>query len=152
MLVRKVCNVLATLLALMPVRVVCAADHLVTYLPRTGLAKFIVAEWDIRTIRSSINPRRSTNQAHFSDVGVVVSKAADDRVELEGPVGYWAIRILGRGDANHDGIEDVIVCLTNEAKQGTLATERAYLLQKYSKTTPLVALSYAVHNQQCPVR
>lgn len=135
--------------ALAPVSLACAANPPATFLPAAGLAKFIVAEWDVRTMSSSLNPRRTTQQSHFSDVGLSVSEATDDRVVLDGADDTFVIQVLKRGDANNDGIEDVVVCLSESAKVGTLRSSHAFVLQKYSKTTPLVALAYTVRDNQC---
>jgi hypothetical protein len=142
-------KLLAMLAALASTQLAFGAGQLVTFLPTTGLAGFIVSEWDIRTMSSSINPRRKPEQAHFSEVGLKISKTTDERVVLDGPDDTFVIQVLKRGDANNDGIEDVMVCFSESAKAGTLASSRPLVLQKYSETTPLVALAYAVHDGRC---
>jgi len=146
----RACKALLIAAMLAPISFACAASPPVTFLPAAGLAKFIVEEWDVRTMSSSLNPRRTTQQSHFFDVGLSVSEATDDRVVLESADDTFVIQVLKRGDANDDGIEDVIVCLSESARLGTLRSSHAFVLQKYSKTTPLVALAYAVRDKQCP--
>jgi hypothetical protein len=143
-------NVSAILLTLTAVPFAWAAGELVSFLPAAGLARFIAEDWDIRTISSSLNPRRTQQQSHFTDLGLSLSEATDSHVVLEDPDETYVIEVLKRGDANRDGIEDVIVCFSESAKGGgTLAGSHAFLLQKYSKTTSLVALAFTVRDPQC---
>jgi len=109
-----------------------------------------VSEWDIRKVSLSINPRRTAEQSNFSEVGLSVSELTDDRAVLEGPVETFVIQVLKRGDASKDGMEDIVACMSESAKVGTLAGSHAFVLQEYSMDTPLVALAYTVYDRRCP--
>lgn len=119
-----------------------AQGNLVSHLPAVDLGRFIAAELDLATVQSSLNPRRGAHQVRFADLGLTVIEASEERVVLEGPYEVMVLRVLERGDSNRDGVEDIVICLSEDAKEGTLASSTVYVLQKYSATTPLVALAW----------
>lgn len=128
---------------------VCSSEDLISFLPSEDIEHFVVNEFDIRTTNSSINPRRKIDQSHFIDMGLSISEVNENRVVMDNPNETIVIRILRRGDINKDGIEDLAVCLSEDAKKGSLASSRALILQKYSRDTPLIAIAVEHRDKTC---
>lgn len=118
------------------------SKKILSYLPKSGLAQFIVDKFDIGSIDSALGPRRDATQHSFASVGMKVSDISKNEITLEDAGLLMQIDILARGDGNDDGVEDVTVCLTEEVTDGgTLYDRTPYYLTRYSADSPLIAIS-----------
>jgi hypothetical protein len=117
---------------------------LVSHMPETEIEQFVVSELDVASFRSMLGPSRLPGQTRFADLRLGVSEISDNRVLLEHDFLAIVIQVLDRGDANNDGIEDLVVCFSEDAKEGTGRTSLAFIAQKYTENSPLVALAYDV--------
>ncbi len=74
----------------------------------------------------------------------VLSPTALDVDELDGPGGsaHWvtALRILAWADFDHDGLEDVLLLVSNRARRGTYRSYRHAILTRRGADQPLVLL------------
>lgn len=87
----------------------------------------------------------------FSDFGMKPTKATDNVLLFEIP-GDWRyeLRIVGRRDANGDGIEGLEVCFIDRALNGgTYNTSEGLLITRYSADGYAIALSYSLDDGVC---
>lgn len=128
------------------------AGPVVSYFPKSGLGLFLVEKFDLATIRSSFGPRRAAAQRTFSDFGMKPSSATEDALVFDSP-GDWLyeLRIVGRGDINGDGIEDLEVCYLERALNGgSYNAAMGLLITKYSTSGYAVALNFSLEDGLCP--
>lgn len=79
------------------------------------------------------------------------SKSTEDILVFERP-GEWLyeLKIVGRRDANRDGIEDLEVCFIDRALNGgTYNTSQGLLITRYSADGYAVALSHSLNDGLC---
>ena len=128
------------------------APPLTSYLPAGRLDEFVVAQFDIRTINSSMNQGRDFYQARLMELGYrpEVRRRPTDPLVLQSDDGTITLSLFERGDHNLDGIEDVLVCMSDRTKDGRFTATQPLVLQKYSEATPLVALAVAIIDPRCP--
>lgn len=128
------------------------ADPPVTYFPKHKLGLFLADNFDLATIRSSINARlRSPGLRTFKDLGMKPSKVTEDALVFESP-GDWLyeLKIVGRRDVNGDGIEDLEVCFVDRALNGgTYNASEGLLVTRYSATGHAIALSFSLDEGVC---
>lgn len=122
-----------------------------SYLPKGPLEDFVIAQFDIRTINSSVNIGREAYQARLMEVGYRPQSRArsTDPVVLNGPNGTITMSLFERGDHNLDSIEDILVCWVDHNAAINQTTRQVLVLQKYSESTPLVALAVGVNDPRC---
>jgi hypothetical protein len=127
-------------------------EPLISFLPKGPLEEFIVAQFDIRTINSSLNVGREIYQARLMELGYrpLPRHRPADPLVLDSPTGTITLSLFERGDHNFDGIEDILVCLNDRAKNGSFNATQPLILQKYSDNSPLVALAVGVDDSRCP--
>jgi len=138
-------------LALLIMANVVEAAPLVSYFPKKDLGLFLADKFDLASIRSSFGPRRSPAMRTFTDFGMKPSKATEDALVFETP-GEWLyeMKIVGRRDANRDGIEDLEVCFIDHALNGgTYDTSTGLLVTRYSADGYAVALSHTLNDGAC---
>jgi hypothetical protein len=125
---------------------------LTSFLPKGPLEEFVVAQFDIRTINSSLNVGREIYQARVMELGYrpLPRLRPADPLVLDSAAGTITISLFERGDHNSDGIEDILVCFNDRAKNGGFNATQPLVLQKYSDNTPLVALAVGVDDTRCP--
>lgn len=128
------------------------APPLTSFLPHGPLEDFVVAQFDIRTINSSMNQNRDFYQARLMEMGYRPEprRRSSDPLVLQSDDGTITLSLFERGDHNLDGIEDVLVCMTDRTKDGRFVATQPLVLQKYSDATPLVALAVGVTDPRCP--
>lgn len=127
------------------------AAPLVSHFPQKDLGLFLAHNFDLASIRSSFGPRRSPALRTFADFGMKPSKATESMVVFESP-GDWRyeMKIVGRRDVNHDGIEDLEVCFADQALNGgTYNTSKGLLVTRYSANGYAVALSFSINDGLC---
>lgn len=138
-------------LALLIMASVVEAAPLVSYFPKKDLGLFLADKFDLASIRSSFGPRRSPALRSFTDFGMKPSKATEDALVFE-TSGKWLyeMKIVGRRDANRDGIEDLEVCFIDHALNGgTYDTSTGLLVTRYSADGYAVALSHTLNVGVC---
>ncbi|HEY5237977.1 MAG TPA: hypothetical protein VIJ62_06305 [Rhizomicrobium sp.] len=136
---------LLTSLALCGANNAFADDALKSFIPKDNLGQFIVNNFDIRTIRSSIEPDRiAPGKPTFASLGMHPKSITNDSIHFEFNGWVYDIQILNRGDMNKDGIEDIAICFVDDGSGagGTYYTKTPLLLTRYSNDTPLVAIAY----------
>ncbi len=121
-----------------------ASADLATYLPARGAAQFLVANFDLASIRSSFGPRRTKAQRTFASLGMVPTKVTEDEVEFDSDAWHYGLKVLRRGDLNGDGIEDLEVCFVDKAKGATYYSQQALLVSRYSDSSLAIALRFEV--------
>jgi hypothetical protein len=119
------------------------ANHVRSYFPAKALPAFLVKNLDIASFRNSLGPKRQGERT-FAELGITPTKIGPDVVEFDSPDWYYRIRVLRREDINRDGIEDLELCFTDRAKQGSYSTQQPLLVTKYSSSMLATALSYEV--------
>lgn len=123
-----------------------------SFFPVKDLGPFLSEHFDLATIRSSFGPRRSPGKRTFSDFGMKPSQVTENSVVFLNP-GDWLyeLRVIGRGDFNRDGIEDLKVCFVDHALNGgTYDTAQGLLLTRYSSDGYAIALSFSLEDGVCP--
>lgn len=131
---------LATVFVAMP----AAAADVTSNFPDRGVAQFLVANFDLASIRSSFGPRRTLVQRTFASLGQVPTKVTADEVEFDGANWFYSLKVLRRGDLNNDGIEDLEVCFVDKAKGATYDSQQVLLVTRYSDSSLAVALRFEV--------
>ena len=114
----------------------------VSHFPQRELGQFLADSFDLATIRSSFGPRRTPTMRTFSDFGLSPSKAGDDVVEFDTETWFYQLRITRRADLNQDGTEDLDVCFTDRAKNGTYESRKAFIISRYASEGYAVAIAY----------
>jgi hypothetical protein len=121
-----------------------SAADLTSYFPVRGAAQFLVANFDLASIRSSFGPKRTLEQRTFASLKLVPTKVTQDEVEFDGADWLYSLKVLRRGDLNRDGIEDLEVCFVDKAKGASYDSQQALLVTRYSDSSLAVALRYEV--------
>ncbi|HTQ13485.1 MAG TPA: hypothetical protein VMH86_06380 [Rhizomicrobium sp.] len=141
--------------ALLALALACCATgaqaRVASYLPQTGLPRFIAEKFDIASIRSSLGPRRQPGQHHFSDLGIAIASADEQRVVLKSKGWVYTIAVFSVGDINGDGIRDVAVCFSDDGRGagGRYFAQEPLLLTRYGATGPLIAIAYRMEDDRC---
>ena len=120
-----------------------AKDRL-SYIPSNYLGRFVTDNLDLSTFRNSLGPRRESGMRTFSDFGINPSLLSETKAELTTPDWYYSIEIIKRGDVNGDGVEDLVLCFTDDSREGSYLTRDTILTTRYSDRTLLIALRYEV--------
>ncbi|XLZ69289.1 hypothetical protein ABT364_22565 [Massilia sp. SR12] len=127
------------------------AAPLISHFPEHGVGQFLAERFDLASIRSSIGPRRTMAQRTFSDLGMKPTQATDDALIFDSP-GDWfyALKIVGRGDVNRDGIEDLEICFIDRSLNGgSYNNAQGLLVTRYTPDGYAVALSFS-RDRACP--
>ena len=114
-----------------------------SFLPKDQVGKFLAANLDLTTFRNSFGPRRSPGQRHFADFGIKPTKVTEEVVEFDLEDWRYPIAIIERGDVNGDGLEDLVIRFTDQAKLGTYASSEKLLVTRYSAIQDLIALAFS---------
>ena len=120
-----------------------------SYLPARDIEGFIVEKLDLSTFRNSFGPRRQPGMRFFSDFGLRPKTQANGTIAFEEEDWYYKITVLGRGDYNRDGVEDLLICFTDQALRGTYRTEIPLVVTRYSPQGLLIAIAYDVDHSSC---
>lgn len=128
------------------------AMALTGYFPASDLPKFIAEQWDLRSFDSALNDANGPERQSFASAGLKMTASTETSVTMESAKLKVTIVVYNRGDANHDGLEDVSVCYREEVKgQGT--TAQPILLTRYGAGEPVIALAMqAAYSAACPMR
>ena len=120
-----------------------ASDHeIISYMPSEGIEEFIVDRLDLTTFRNSLGPARGPGMRYFSHMGLTPTEISEGRIVFETESWYYCIELVERGDVNHDGIEDLQICFTDDSIYGTYLTQYIYLLTCFSDESDLIAIAY----------
>ena len=122
----------------------CLAAEVISYLPHGAVERFVAENLDLASFRNSFGPRRSAGQRTFSSFGMSPKVVANGVILYEDTDWSYRIEIKGRGDFNRDGIEDLSLCFTDRAKEGSYSTVDSLLVTRYSNDGLLVALNYQI--------
>jgi hypothetical protein len=114
---------------------------LASFLPKAGLGQFIVDKLELGSFGSLLGPRLMPSQHTFGGMKLTPKEVTADQVVFDHDDYYIQIAVLARGDFNRDGLEDVIVCWSDQVKGGTYRSSRPILLTRYSANTPLIAIA-----------
>lgn len=144
-------RLLLSILASMVLMSAARAASPVSFFPEKDLGKFLADKFDLATVRSSLGPRRSLGLRSFADFGMKPSKATETILVFDTPGGwFYELKILGRGDVNKDGIEDLQICFTDRAQNGgTYHTSKGLLVTRYADDAYAVALSFGLDHEAC---
>jgi hypothetical protein len=125
---------------------------MISYLPKTDVEHFIVHNLDLATFPSSIRPRLGSYH-HFADVNIGISAIEPGEIHLSAFWDGWIydFKILGRGDFNGDGIEDLAVCFTDDGHPtgGSYYAVEPLLLTRITANGPLIATALKPGNMRC---
>jgi hypothetical protein len=114
------------------------------------LTKFIVEKFDLASIDSVVGPRLEPDKHTFATLGLKVKRMTATEIDLEDKLAHIHIHVLLRGDKNSDGLEDVLICFSDETLGGgTYRTSTPYLLTRYSANTPLIAIAMEILPADC---
>lgn len=136
-----------SILVLCPVQ----AATVESYFPTKDLGRLLAEKFDLATVRSSLGPRRTPAKRTFTDFEMKPSQLAEDSAVFLIP-GDWLyeLRVVARGDFNHDGIEDLKVCFVDRAfNGGTYDAAQGLLLTRYARDAYVIALNYSLENGVC---
>jgi hypothetical protein len=119
-----------------------AQKPITTYFSQTAVLEQVVAEFDLATIRSSFGPRRDSVHRTLKSFELTAKMLDVKTMVLEDNDFIYHLQLLTRGDLNRDGIEDLEICFTEKAKQGSYHAQTPFLLTKYSSSALAVALQF----------
>lgn len=124
---------------------VASADNkLQSFLPPTDIGVFLSRQLDLASFRNSLGPKRSSTQRTFAALGIEPTKVTENGAEFDSDYWYYSIQVLRRADLNGDGIEDLELCFTDQAKHGTYLSQEPLLVTRYSASGLVVALHFQV--------
>ena len=121
-----------------------------SFLPQENLERFIVDNLDLSTLRSSLGPRRGPGQRTFKDLGETSPLIGPGTIEFKSDAWLYRVEIIGRGDYNKDGLEDVAVCFVDRALKGSYTSVQPLLLTRFGPDGRLVAIAYRIEDESCP--
>ncbi|MBR7800517.1 hypothetical protein [Undibacterium fentianense] len=121
-----------------------AQTSLTSHFVKKDVLEQIVTDFDLATIRSSLGPRRDQSHRTLHSFGFTKSTPTPNTLVLEDEGFIYQIQLLHRGDLNQDGVEDLALCLTEKAKQGTYHAQKPLLVSKYTATGMAVALQFEI--------
>lgn len=116
-----------------------------SFIPATPPA-FLVTYLDLASFRNSLGPRRNAGDHTFADLNISPTKVSATEVVFDSPDWYYSVRIIGRGDFNGDGIEDLEVCFVDRAKEGSYDTQDPLILSRYNAEGYMIALNFSAQN------
>ena len=97
--------------------------------PTKDLPRFVFDRLDLTSFGNSTRQRLTPGQRKFSDLGIAITKVTEDSAISSSEDWTYVVRILGQGDYNGDGVQDVAICFSENAGQGTYRASSAYLVQ-----------------------
>lgn len=119
-----------------------------SFIPQSHVGGFLARNLDLASFRNSLGPRRTPTQRTFAALGITPTSTSGHSVVFEEDDWTYRIKILRRGDINGDGLEDLEICFTDKAKEGSYDTQQAMLATRYSASSLVTALHYEVDG--CP--
>lgn len=119
-----------------------AQKPITTHFSQTAVLEQVVAEFDLATIRSSFGPKRDSVHRTLKSFELKAKMLNAKTLVLENEDFVYHLQLLGRGDLNRDGIEDLEICFTEKAKHGSYHSQKPMLLTKYSPSELAVALQF----------
>ncbi len=132
-----------SILSLLLSNISAASDfETVSFMPSEGIEEFIVDRLDLTTFRNSLGPARSPGMRYFSDMGLRPTEISEGKIVFETEHWYYCVELVERGDINHDGIEDLKICFTDEAIYGTYFVKYIYLMTCLSDDSDLIAIAF----------
>ncbi|MFM7025222.1 MAG: hypothetical protein ACKOWC_04080 [Limnohabitans sp.] len=117
-----------------------------TFFPNQDLAQFLVLKLDLATFRNALGPRRTETRRTFAELGIAATQAQPDAVVLETEDWQFRLKVLRRTDINRDGLEDLALCFTEEARRGSYFAQQALLVTRFSHSSYAVALKYEIED------
>lgn len=115
----------------------------ISFMPSEGIEEFIVARLNLTTFRNSFGPARSPGMRYFSHMGLRPTEISEGKIVFETEDWYYCFELVERRDVNRDGIEDVVICFTDDAIYGTYLTKYIYLMTCLSEDSDLIAIAYS---------
>ncbi len=114
-----------------------------SFIPKTKVAAFVVANLDLASFRNSFGPRREPGQHHFADFGMKPTSVAELKAEFDTKDWRYSVEVLSRRDINGDGVEDLEIRFIDQGKEGAAYdTTTRYVVTRYSQTSRLIAIAY----------
>ena len=110
--------------------------------PSGNLATFVFQHLDLTTFRNSTGPRRQEGQRLFADLGIKATRTSDTEAVSESDDWTYSIKVIARRDFNRDGVQEVAICFTDTARQGSYNVQQPLLLQWLEGRA--VALAYDI--------
>jgi hypothetical protein len=87
--------------------------------PEHDLAAFAFAHLDLTTFRNSTGDDSEGPRARtFAELGIRPTEVSDTIATSEADGWHYSVSVLGRGDYNKDGVEEVAVCFLDWARNG----------------------------------
>lgn len=114
-----------------------------TMWPKSKLAEFVFAHLDLSSFRNSTGPRRKIGQRFLSDLGIHPDKLSEGVAASDTPDWTYTVQILGQRDYNRDGVEELAICFSDKAGEGTYNTSTPLLVQLLEGR--VVALAYDIN-------
>lgn len=117
--------------------------QMVSFLPDDAIEAFIFENLNLASYRNILGPSREAGMRYFRDFGFSEFTVKNDTIVITDneTVGIY-IKILFRGDANGDGVEDLVVQIVDQAIGGRYLSETHLMLTRYSNDTDLIAINY----------
>lgn len=99
--------------------------------PARELARFIFERLDLASFDNSTAPRRPRGQrSTFADLGIRPTRTGETEAVFEDGEWHYSLRVLHKGDLNRDGVEEVLVCFRDAARNGgTYSAQLPLVLQ-----------------------
>ncbi len=79
---------------------------------------FIINQLDLQTLRSSLKQKLDDKPETLKMLPFLNTLVKGNSVISKNAAWYYKFNILAKGDFNHDGIEDLLVGFTDQAKEG----------------------------------
>ena len=108
---------------------------------------------DLTTFRNSTGGQRNPVNHFFSGLGIHPTRRSDSVATHDGEEWRYTVHVLARRDFNGDGVEEVAICFTDQARNGgTYNAQSPLLLQLVDRRA--IALGFEIDGmaeaETCP--
>jgi len=127
-------------------------ENLKSFIDTNNTMIFVLDNFDLTSIRSSFGPRRISGRANFfKDFNTSMKLINPKEAVYDSDIWYYSLTILDTRDYNDDGIIDIGVCFIDKANEGSYFSITPYILTRYNKEMPLIAISFELYDERCLV-
>ncbi len=119
--------------------------------PNSDLATFVFQHLDLTTFPNSTGPRRKAGQRLFADLSIKPTRTSEMEAVSEDGDWTYSIKVLARRDFNGDGVQEVVICFSDVAGQGTYNIQQPLLVQMLEGRAVAIAFDFSVDSDatQC---
>ena len=93
------------------------------------LSEVIINDLNLATFQSSLRPKLTDNVTSFKDLAYEYTES-ENQVTIKRPTWEYNFVLLGKGDYDHDGIEDLLVLFIDSSQASSYYSNSLLVLRK----------------------